>query len=155
MPRNQYLQLFIETNNQIHRPKQKGESGLCNAQSPEHEAGQTDRAVSVGTAQGAGEGRGCTWHLCRAPSPGEMALPCWGTELWSTPRISFGQQHPVQKWGTGVSIAPVLFWEGCSAITYSAYLRFEFVLLGLQDWMHWPCPNYWKRQLKAACCIFH
>lgn len=33
MPRNQYLKLYLETNNEMHRPKQKNECGLTKPQS--------------------------------------------------------------------------------------------------------------------------
>lgn len=46
MPRNQYLQLYLETNNQLHRPKRKNQCGLPNSQSHTHNMG-LGRALSM------------------------------------------------------------------------------------------------------------
>lgn len=134
MPRNQYLQLFIESNNQIHRPKQRDESGLCSAQSQEHEAGQTDGGHCQRGCAGTGAVPGPS-AVPPAPqhSPGEISPLL--TELWSMGRISFGQ-----KWGIWVS--PASCSLQCSGCTYPEHLRLEFVLLTLQCWLDWACPNY-------------
>lgn len=141
MPRNQYLQLFIETNNQIHRPKQKNECGPCNAQSQEREAGQTDRqtdrSVSVGPPQRFVETlcRGCSWHLCSAPSP---SLQPWGEG--SALLVSRALEDRGVPSDSSTRCRNGAFGPGLPAVpsrveslgtTYSAQLRFEFVLLRL------------------------
>lgn len=111
---------------------------------------QTDRQVCVhGQCQRVCADTGVQ-GLCSAPSP--WAQP-WA-ELWSTDRVSCGQQHSEQQWGIGVSTALCSLLAAVPWFHSLCVSRFQFVLLNSSTWLHWPCSNYWKHQLKLLVASF-
>lgn len=147
MPRNQYLQLFIETNNQIHRPGQKDECGPCNAQSQEHGAGQTDRQTGL-----------CPWAvpegLCRHWGAGALQCPqplSSGAQTGSA--VGSSTQSSNGGWGQHC----LLFSAGCSALVSLTLcsVKVPVCALKLQYLVALALFKLLKTSVKAACCIFH